>query len=1196
MKIFSLKNLLSTNLLKEDPDVVKFLDANDTMTGVSWADIGTEPRAFVAFDDYSFISSKKTHGAIYNFVDALKENVFDKNLTEKDFIDYVEKINGKYSGDLNINNMQRYSTKTLGDIKMVYKDLKSPNSVLNEYIKRKDGRAKDISEVISGRYWKKYKIISFWKKQSEVVFMWDMIEKMLIDDGENPDEYKIDWLERGRDYHSKLTPVSSLKSKTKSKDDELKLSDEDYKKLMSKLHVAPPEEKKIILKQLGVGNLNKASDIANKLNMTVAQYNHLMNINENILKEDPDTVTYYDDDGEMIEIEWYDGDGFTFFTGPKYSLIGESDRSVGLSITHTNLILYIQKVLISDWDKLEIETYLGDHDVFVTNIDEFYKDTKNPKSDIRKIKDVDINDYYVDPRNLIKNFVTGRYWKTDKIISFWNKKAAVMKVWNSIEDMMEYQNIKDFEDYKIDWIERSGKEEKIRMQPVSSVKSSGGSSKVPELSKKEYLELLKKAHVSPPDEKRKILKQLGADNPNKAGAIANKLNMTVAQYNHLMNINENILNETPDVVKSTDNYEIAKYHNPSARAFFIEEDYGFIGTDSGVYHSDILLSLIKFYKQFENLPDKTKSAFMKFIHDNLLYYTGDVRIINPEAFYNDLKNPNSNITQILKEKQLPWNIRNIPGFLSGRMWEPKKILSFWQDEKTVVDKWYYVENLFSELKLKLEDFDVDFMDRAGDSSLPLKPAKTIGTDKEKKTDELSAEAKQKILDILSRLHTAAPEKKKEMLNKIGANTPSKIASLADKLGFNSVAEFYHYAKLDENILKEDPDTVSYKTPDGDVIGLHYMDDDARMFAVFKEFSIIANEGEMIHGMVENLIMDVQEDIDEQPRPLKIEDDTLLEINHRLEEYNLTCTNLEELAKFVIKRLEKATRYIDLRYTAGALAGRLWSDEKVMSFWNSKHDVVKMWPHVVELFKFLNLQIQNYSIDFLERENDEDIKLEPVKNLKAPSAKVEPDKTKFDDDTQTNFIDKLFTVEPKKLKTLSPSQLKKIREKLHLMDPAEKQKFAKKVYSMKNKAAELADALGFNSVAQMNSVMKLDEQVDDKPFAAFVLAKYKSGYAATTRAADRGETGKIGLPGGKLDLNETPVQAAEREAREEGWSIDIVNIDPIQIAQVEGKTVYWYEGVNAKPLNDYKEKNRITPIVASREEILNSGYGNQTLPI
>ena len=938
MKIFSLKNLLSTNLLKEDPDVVKFLDANDTMTGVSWMDIGTEPRAFVAFDDYSFISSKKTHGAIYNFVDALKENVFDKNLTEKDFIDYVEKINGKYSGDLNINNMQRYSTKTLGDIKMVYKDLKSPNSVLNEYIKRKDGRAKDISEVISGRYWKKYKIISFWKKQSEVVFMWDMIEKMLIDDGENPDEYKIDWLERGRDYHSKLTPVSSLKSKTKSKDDELKLSDEDYKKLMSKLHVAPPEEKKIILKQLGVGNLNKASDIANKLNMTVAQ------------------------------------------------------------------------------------------------------------------------------------------------------------------------------------------------------------------------------------------------------------------YNHLMNINENILNETPDVVKSTDNYEIAKYHNPSARAFFIEEDYGFIGTDSGVYHSDILLSLIKFYKQFENLPDKTKSAFMKFIHDNLLYYTGDVRIINPEAFYNDLKNPNSNITQILKEKQLPWNIRNIPGFLSGRMWEPKKILSFWQDEKTVVDKWYYVENLFSELKLKLEDFDVDFMDRAGDSSLPLKPAKTIGTDKEKKTDELSAEAKQKILDILSRLHTAAPEKKKEMLNKIGANTPSKIASLADKLGFNSVAEFYHYAKLDENILKEDPDTVSYKTPDGDVIGLHYMDDDARMFAVFKEFSIIANEGEMIHGMVENLIMDVQEDMDEQPRPLKIEDDTLLEINHRLEEYNLTCTNLEELAKFVIKRLEKATRYIDLRYTAGALAGRLWSDEKVMSFWNSKHDVVKMWPHVVELFKFLNLQIQNYSIDFLERENDEDIKLEPVKNLKAPSAKVEPDKTKFDDDTQTNFIDKLFAVEPKKLKTLSPSQLKKIREKLHLMDPAEKQKFAKKVYSMKNKAAELADALGFNSVAQMNSVMKLDEQVDDKPFAAFVLAKYKSGYAATTRAADKGETGKIGLPGGKLDLNETPVQAAEREAREEGWSIDIVNTDPIQIAQVEGKTVYWYEGVNAKPLNDYKEKNRITPIVASREEILNSGYGNQTLPI
>jgi len=932
VKTFSLKKLLSTNLLKEDPDVVKFLNANDTMTGVSWMDSGAEPRAFVAFDDYSFISSKKTHGAIYNFVDALKENVFDRNLTEKDFIDYVEKINGKNSADSNINNMQRYSTKILGDIKLVYEDLKSPNSVLNEYINKKDGRAKDISEVISGRYWKKYKIISFWKKQSEVVFMWDMIEKMLIDDGENPDEYKIDWLERGTDYSSKLTPVSSLKSKTKSKDDELKLSDEDYKKLMSKLHVAPPEEKKIILKQLGVGNLNKASDIANKLNMTVAQYNHIMNINE-----------------------------------------------------------------------------------------------------------------------------------------------------------------------------------------------------------------------------------------------------------------------TPDVVKGTNDDVIAKFNNQEARAFFIEEDYGFIGIYSGVYHSDILLYLIRFYEEFENLPDKTKSAFMELIHEHSLR-DEDAVFINPEAFYNDLKNPNSNITQILKEKELPGNLRNIPGFLSGRMWERKKILSFWQDEKTVVDKWHYVENLFSELKLKLEDFDVDFMDRAFNSSLPLTPAKTVGTSKEKKTDELSAEAKQKILDILSKLHTAAPEKKKEMLNKIGANTPSKIAALADKLGFNSVAEFYHYAKLDENILKEDPDTVSYRTPDGDVIGLHYIDDDARMFAVFKGFSIIANESEMVHGTIENLIMDVQEDIDEQPRPLKIEDDTLLEINHRLEEYNLTCTNLEELAKFVTKRLEKTTRYIDLRNTADVLAGRLWSDEKVMSFWNSKNDVVKMWPHVVELFKFLNLQIQNYSIDFLERENDEDIKLEPVKNLKTPSAKVEPDKTKFDDDTQTNFIDKLFAVEPKKLKTLSPSQLKKIREKLHVMDPAEKQKFAKKVYSMKNKAAELADALGFNSVAQMNSVMKLDEQSGGKPFAAFVVAKYKSGYAATTRAADRGEVGRIGLPGGKIDINETPVEAAVREATEEGWSVDITNTNPIQIATIEGKVIYWYEGVNAKPLNDYKEKNRISPIVVSREDILNSGYRNSTLPI
>jgi len=126
------------------------------------------------------------------------------------------------------------------------------------------------------------------------------------------------------------------------------------------------------------------------------------------------------------------------------------------------------------------------------------------------------------------------------------------------------------------------------------------------------------------------------------------------------------------------------------------------------------------------------------------------------------------------------------------------------------------------------------------------------------------------------------------------------------------------------------------------------------------------------------------------------------------------------------------------------------------------------------------------------------------------------------------------------------------------------------------------------------MIKLKDLLPESPFAVFVLAKANDGYAATTRAADRNEQGKIGLPGGKVDIGESPVQAATRESNEEGWQVTITNTTPIHKQLVDGKMVYWYAGENAVKLNNFKEKGRITPIVATREQILSSGYGNENL--
>jgi len=114
-----------------------------------------------------------------------------------------------------------------------------------------------------------------------------------------------------------------------------------------------------------------------------------------------------------------------------------------------------------------------------------------------------------------------------------------------------------------------------------------------------------------------------------------------------------------------------------------------------------------------------------------------------------------------------------------------------------------------------------------------------------------------------------------------------------------------------------------------------------------------------------------------------------------------------------------------------------------------------------------------------------------------------------------------------------------------------------------------------------------------PFAVFVVARDSQGrVAATTRAADRGESGKIGLPGGKVDPGENPKDAAQRESHEEGWDITVGDV--IHKALVDGNMVWWYSGQNPKQLSSYKEKNRIKNVWSNIDQISKSGYGNDFL--
>jgi hypothetical protein len=108
------------------------------------------------------------------------------------------------------------------------------------------------------------------------------------------------------------------------------------------------------------------------------------------------------------------------------------------------------------------------------------------------------------------------------------------------------------------------------------------------------------------------------------------------------------------------------------------------------------------------------------------------------------------------------------------------------------------------------------------------------------------------------------------------------------------------------------------------------------------------------------------------------------------------------------------------------------------------------------------------------------------------------------------------------------------------------------------------------------------------FAVFVVVRVGNGYAATTRT-----DGRIGLPGGKIDPGEQPLEAAKRESYEEGWNIDSIDAEPKHKAYVDGKEVWWFIGNGGSALTEYKEKYRgIKPIIVSIDDLIASGYGNE----
>jgi hypothetical protein len=183
----------------------------------------------------------------------------------------------------------------------------------------------------------------------------------------------------------------------------------------------------------------------------------------------------------------------------------------------------------------------------------------------------------------------------------------------------------------------------------------------------------------------------------------------------------------------------------------------------------------------------------------------------------------------------------------------------------------------------------------------------------------------------------------------------------------------------------------------------------------------------------------------------------------------------------------ASGKLPFRSIEGTLTGRLWLNKQVISFWNDHKEVKQGWNDIIHMFDHAPESFgdwEDYSIDWIERTSNEDTfpmgrMSEVARQLGKQADKVDPKKEKSVDAVgQKNFVARLFATSDK-IKTLDPAQLKAIREKMHVLDPQVKGELMKLSKQYKNKAAEIAEALGM-SVAEFHHLYHIDEKQTHGP--------------------------------------------------------------------------------------------------------------------
>ena len=268
----------------------------------------------------------------------------------------------------------------------------------------------------------------------------------------------------------------------------------------------------------------------------------------------------------------------------------------------------------------------------------------------------------------------------------------------------------------------------------------------------------------------------------------------------------------------------------------------------------------------------------------------------------------------------------------------------------------------------------------------------------------------------------------------------------------------------ESVLTETPDTV-YNQDDFEVAD--YQDPDSVAFMLTPNFSAICPSG--VHFDIVDALKFVYNNLDKLPSDADLKNELKLRF--------VKVANLKGLRKDLTSGAMadyfgnlKGSEKISNRKIPGTLSGRLWTNRKIISFWNSSKIVVKNWEWVKDLFIENGVtvgKLENYKVDWIERaSNSEGSPMTPAASVTS--------NTKQDDPNQGDFIEKLFS-DKNKLQSLPQEKLDKIVDKLHILPPEEKRKALMAMGYKNIKAIEIAEILGM-TVAEFNNIMNVNESI------------------------------------------------------------------------------------------------------------------------